>query len=59
MVTPEGGVASIPEVQDAIVAPLVAVSRQTGVEIIAGFHTDKPAGRFRAWITSRWSGPTL
>lgn len=51
VVTPEGGMASIPEVQDAIVAPLAAVSRQTGVQIIAGFHTDKPAADFALSIT--------
>jgi apolipoprotein N-acyltransferase len=51
VVTPEGGMALIPEVQNAIVAPLAAVSRQTGVEIIAGFHTDKPAADFALSIT--------
>jgi len=50
-VTPEGGMASIPEDQDAIVAPLVAVSRQTGVRIIAGFHSDKPPADFALSIT--------
>ncbi len=45
-VTPEGGMASIPDVQTAIVAPLVAASRDTGVQIIAGFHSDAPAGDF-------------
>lgn len=51
LVTPEGGIASIPEVQDAIVAPLVDVSRQTGVQIIAGFHADKPAADFALAMT--------
>lgn len=52
VVTPEGGMASIPAVQSAIVAPLAAVSRQTDVQIIAGFHTDKPAADFALSITS-------
>jgi apolipoprotein N-acyltransferase len=51
VVTPEGGMASIPEDQNAIVAPLVAVSMQTGVQIIAGFHTDKPPADFALAIT--------
>ena len=51
VVTPEGGMASIPEMQNAILAPLVAVSRQTGVRIIAGFHADKPAADFALSIT--------
>jgi apolipoprotein N-acyltransferase len=51
VVTPEGGMASIPEVQNAIVAPLAAVSRQTGVQIVAGFHSDKPSADFALSIT--------
>ena len=51
VVTPEGGMASIPEVQNAIVAPLTAVSMQTGVQIVAGFHTDRPAADFALSIT--------
>lgn len=51
VVTPEGGMASIPDIQDGIVAPLAAVSRQSGVQIIAGFHTDKPPGDFALSIT--------
>src|SRR5579883_73588 len=51
VVTPEGGMASIPEVQNAIVVPLVDVSKETGVQIIAGFHTDKPAADFALFIT--------
>ena len=51
VVTPEGGMASIPDVESAIIAPLVAVSRQTGVQIIAGFHSDTPAADFALSIT--------
>ncbi len=51
VVTPEGGMASIPEVQNAIVVPLTAVSTQTGVQIIAGFHSDTPAADFALSIT--------
>jgi apolipoprotein N-acyltransferase len=43
VVTSEGDMASIPEAQSAILAPLVAASRQTGVQIIAGFHSTPPA----------------
>jgi apolipoprotein N-acyltransferase len=46
VVTPEGGMASIPDAQSAIVAPLVAASRDTGAQIIAGFHSDTPAADF-------------
>ncbi|HEX8754739.1 MAG TPA: nitrilase-related carbon-nitrogen hydrolase [Steroidobacteraceae bacterium] len=45
-VTPEGGMASIPDAQAAIISPLVAAARDTGVQIIAGFHSDSPAGDF-------------
>ncbi|HEY7890105.1 MAG TPA: nitrilase-related carbon-nitrogen hydrolase [Steroidobacteraceae bacterium] len=51
VVTPEGGMASIPEAQSAIVAPLVAASRDTGLQIIAGFHSDTPAADFALSIT--------
>lgn len=50
-VTPEGGMASIPALQSAIVAPLVAASRDTGVQIIAGFHSDTPPADFALAIT--------
>jgi len=50
-VTPEGGMASIPDVQGAIVAPLVAASRDTGARIIAGFHSDAPAADFALSIS--------
>ena len=46
VVTSEGDMASIPDEQSAIVAPLVAASRQTGVQIIAGFHSDTPPADF-------------
>ncbi len=46
VVTPEGGMASAPDLQSAIVAPLVAASRDTGAQIIAGFHSDAPAADF-------------
>ena len=51
VVTPEGGMASIPDAQGAIVAPLVAASKDTGVQIIAGFHSEQPAADFALAIT--------
>ena len=51
VVTSEGDMASIPDAQSEIVAPLVAVSRQTGVQIIAGFHSDTPPADFALSIT--------
>jgi apolipoprotein N-acyltransferase len=51
VVTSEGDMASIPGMQSAILAPLVAASRQTGVQIIAGFHSDTPPADFALSIT--------
>ena len=51
VVTPEGGMASIPASQTAIVAPLVAAAKDTGVQIIAGFHSDSPPADFALAIT--------
>lgn len=51
VVTSEGDMASIPDVQSAILAPLVAASRQTGVQIIAGFHSETPPADFALSIT--------
>jgi apolipoprotein N-acyltransferase len=51
VVTPEGGMAWLPEDQNAIVAPLVEVSKQTGVHIIAGFHSENPPADFALSIT--------
>ncbi|HEV2443494.1 MAG TPA: nitrilase-related carbon-nitrogen hydrolase [Steroidobacteraceae bacterium] len=51
-VTPEGGMASLPDAQTAIIAPLVAASRDTGVQIVAGFHSDTPPADFALAITS-------
>ena len=51
VVTPEGGMASLPGEQSAIAAPLVAASRDTGVQIIAGFHSETPAADFALSIT--------
>ena len=51
VVTSEGDMASIPDAQSAIVAPLVAASRQTGVQIIAGFHSEAPPADFALSIT--------
>jgi apolipoprotein N-acyltransferase len=51
VVTSEGDMASIPDVQSAILAPLVAASRQTGVQIIAGFHSEAPPADFALSIT--------
>ena len=51
VVTPEGGMESSPELQDAVVAPLVAASRDTGVQAIAGFHSETPAADFALAIT--------
>lgn len=50
-VTPEGGMASTPDAQGAIVAPLVAASRDTGVQIIAGFHSAAPPADFALAMT--------
>ncbi|OOG46825.1 nitrilase-related carbon-nitrogen hydrolase [Rhodanobacter sp. C01] len=51
VVTPEGGMASILAGQGTIVAPLVAAARDTGVQIIAGFHSEMPAADFALAIT--------
>ena len=51
VVTSEGDMASIPDAQSSIVAPLVAASRQTGVQIIAGFHSEAPPADFALSIT--------
>ncbi len=51
VVTPEGGMASTPAGQSTIVAPLVAAARDTGVQIIAGFHSETPAADFALAIT--------
>jgi apolipoprotein N-acyltransferase len=48
VITPKGGMASIPEVQNAIVAPLADVSGQTGAQIIAGFGSKRPAADSRS-----------
>lgn len=50
-VTPEGGMASTPDGQSTIVAPLVAAARDTGVQVIAGFHSQTPAADFTLAIT--------
>lgn len=52
VVTPEGGMASSPALQSAVVAPLVAASRDTGAQIIAGFHSDAPPADFALSITA-------
>lgn len=51
VVTPEGGMAWSSQAQNAILAPLIAASKQTGAQIIAGFHSDKPAADFTLSIT--------
>jgi apolipoprotein N-acyltransferase len=51
VVTPEGGMASIPAVESAVIAPLVAASKDTRAQIIAGFHSDEPAADFALSIT--------
>jgi apolipoprotein N-acyltransferase len=51
VVTPEGGMASIPAAQSAIIAPLVAASRDTGAQVIAGFHSESPPADFALSIT--------
>jgi len=51
IVTSEGDMASIPDVQAEIVAPLVATSTETGVQIIAGFHSNTPPADFALSIT--------
>lgn len=45
-VTPEGGIPSIPQWRAAILAPLFAVSKGTGTQIIAGFYQSKPPADF-------------
>lgn len=51
VVTSEGGMASIPAAQSAIIAPLIAASRATGAQIVAGFHSITPAADFALAIT--------
>jgi apolipoprotein N-acyltransferase len=51
VVTSEGDMTFIPGAQSTILAPLVAVSRQTGVQIIAGFHSQTPPADFALSIT--------
>ena len=51
VVTAEGGMASIPDAQSSIVAPLVAASRDTGTQIIAGFGSQTPPADFALSIT--------
>jgi apolipoprotein N-acyltransferase len=51
VVTPEGGMASIPDIQTAIIAPLVAVSTETGTQIVAGFHSAAPPADFALAIS--------
>jgi apolipoprotein N-acyltransferase len=46
VVTSEGDMASIPAQQGAIIAPLVAASRATGVRIVAGFSSAAPPADF-------------
>ena len=46
VVTSEGDMASIPALQSAIIAPLVAASRDTGAQIVAGFHSNAPEADF-------------
>ncbi len=51
VVTSEGDIASNPDAQSATVAPLVAASKQTGVQVIAGFHSNTPPADFALSIT--------
>jgi apolipoprotein N-acyltransferase len=51
IVTPEGGMASIPNMQSAIIAPLVAASTETGTQIVAGFHSEAPPADFALAIS--------
>ncbi len=44
IVTPEGGIAATAQLRAAILAPLVAVSKQSGTQIIAGVSQSKPPG---------------
>jgi apolipoprotein N-acyltransferase len=41
-VTPEGGIVATAGLRSAILAPLVAVSKQTGTQIIAGVYQSRP-----------------
>lgn len=54
-VTPEGGIAAEPRLRSAILAPLVAASRQTGIRIVAGVVERDPAADIAFWI--RPTGP--
>jgi apolipoprotein N-acyltransferase len=51
VVTSEGDMTSIPGAQSAVLAPLIAASRQTGVQIIAGFNSNTPPADFALSIT--------
>lgn len=44
VVTPEGGVSATARLRSAILAPLVAVSKQTGTQLIVGVSQTRPAG---------------
>lgn len=41
-VTPEGGIVATAQLRSAILAPLLAVSKQTGMQIIAGVYQSTP-----------------
>lgn len=56
VVTPEGGIVATAKLRAAILAPLVAVSNQTGTQIIAGVSQSKPAGDLAMAI---WPDGTL
>lgn len=45
-VTPEGGLLSVPPWRTAILAPLLAASKPTGMEVIGGFYQRKPPADF-------------
>lgn len=56
IVMPEGGIVATAKLRTAILAPLVAVSKQTGTQIIAGVAQSKPAGDLAMTI---WPDGTL
>jgi len=51
VVTSEGDMTLIPGAESAILAPLIAAARDTGAQIIAGFHSDAPPADFALAIS--------
>jgi apolipoprotein N-acyltransferase len=51
-VTPEGGMLSVPGWRTAVIAPLLAVAKPAGMEVIAGFYQRQPPADFALAIRS-------